>query len=181
MKLSITKDTLTPFLKSKIESFQKENLKRIMSVAANKQMNRTKLRFETKIGPDEKAWPDSLKARITGNRATVGKDRGELARSIDFTASENGFEVFTNTPYAKGFQFGGFFNLDSLNWSKYLDRFLKGRNFSNPRDGKQTSGKKLYSWLYRLRRIRVAPRPFMGFSKSDEIEIIKEIERDLIG
>lgn len=98
--------------------------------------------FETGVGPDGKAWPESGRALATGGQTLI--DTAVLRNSINVLATENQVEVGTNVLYAAIHQLGGkagrgkktvipsrpfLPDQDSLDWPEVnatLQDFLKG-------------------------------------------------------
>ena len=105
-------------------------------------------RFERGVGPDGRAWPESIRARETGGRTLV--DSRRLLLSITHRAGRDQVTVGTNVIYAAIQQFGG----------TITARKAQALVFNIPGAGWAT-----------VRSVTLPARPFIGLSDADRAEI----------
>lgn len=109
----------------------------------------TQKRFEDEKGPDGKAWPPSLRARLTGGRTLT--DTARLVSSITFEATADRLAVGTNVIYAAIHQMGGTIKAKTK----------AGLRFRAPGNG---------GWV-RKSQVEMPARPFLGLDEEDNKEI----------
>lgn len=112
-------------------------------------------RFERQAGPDGKAWPQSLRARIQGGWTLL--DSGRLRASLTWLAGRDTVEVGSNVIYAAIHQLGG---------------TIRAKNAPNLRF------KILGRWVSKP-SVVIPARPFLGIDREDELEIDAIVQADL--
>lgn len=82
-----------------------DDLTPVMQTIGEIIVEQTDTAFETGVGPDGKAWPESGRALATGGQTLI--DTAVLRNSINVLATANQVEVGTNVLYAAIHQLGG--------------------------------------------------------------------------
>ena len=119
----------------------------------------TKQRINTGIGPDDKPWQKSWRAKMQGG--TTLRDTSRLYNSIKYTVSSDGKRVTvgTNVFYAPVMHFGA---------------TIRAKN------GKYLKFKSSMGGWAQVKSVTIPPRPFLGMSVDDSQEVLFEIEEYLL-
>ncbi|MDP2373166.1 phage virion morphogenesis protein [Reyranella sp.] len=120
----------------------------LMSILASFLRASTRQRFEDGEGPDGARWTPSIRARLTGGKTLV--QHGILRDSINDQHGRNHAVVGTNDPRARMLHFGGVITA----------RAGGALVFNLPGAG----------WR-RVASVTIPPRPFVGLSTADGVEI----------
>lgn len=114
-------------------------------------------RFDREVGPDDKPWQKSWRAKLQGGKTL--QSTGRLRDSIQLVVQGKKISIKTNVKYAPVMQFGAVIRAKS---GKYL-------TFKTATGG----------WA-KLQSVKIPARPFLGLSKDDEQGIILAIESELL-
>ncbi|MDX9860888.1 MAG: phage virion morphogenesis protein [Rhodospirillales bacterium] len=123
------------------------DLRPLMEEIGAAMVSSTVQRFEDGRGPDGKAWPKSLRARLEGGKTLV--DKAHLRDSITYDAGADSVEIGTNLVYAGTHQTGAEIRAKVAD---YLSFRVGGR------------------WA-RKKKVTIPARPYLGISAADEDEI----------
>lgn len=110
-------------------------------------------RFDRGIGPDDRPWKQSWRAKSQAGQTL--RDTGRLRNSIRIKLSKNGFSLATNLVYAPIHQFGGVIRPKN---KPYL-------TLKTPTGG----------WI-KVKSVTIPARPFLGVSADDAQLLLLEIE-----
>lgn len=117
--------------------------------------NTTRERFETNIAPDGTPWKPSMRATLEGG-TTLVKD-GHLRDSITNLPSSSRVEIGTNWFSARVHQLGAV--IKPVNASALRFQLPGGLGFRSALE------------------VIIPARPFVGFSASDEVGVMREVDK----
>lgn len=150
-----------------------ENLRPLMDEIGQALESSTLTRFSTNIGPDGKAWKQSVRAKKTGTKTLV--DRGHLRDEIHyFVDGDDAVEIGSSKEYSAIHQFGG--DIHHPGGTKFFIKDGRAHFISNHSEKA--------AWAFpetRAHDIPMPARPFLGISEADSRDILSIVGRYLSG
>lgn len=174
-----------------VDNEAQRNIRNLIAILANRQpffaavgehiVGETGRRFRTETGPDGQPWeplkPSTVKKRAKRRRSAIKilRERGYLAGSINYAATNDEVRIGSPVEYAAIHQLGGTIDMPAREQTLYFKRNRKGdvgRRFVAKKKANHTVTAQRSS-----HQITIPARPFLGVTAADEAEIADIAER----